>query len=204
MLTAGDVADVHGDAACFFRSLGFSYDDDVPGAWALCAAATGAIPAYAPIGRAEAAVAKVHGRYRVFLSRGATTAREAWLIGHELGHTVYNGRVSPGPFLEALCDAFGAAVTCPRRPFVALTRRFGHSPKRLSRLFGVTASCALLRVGETTGRPVVLLTRRPVVRGDAYAWPEGPQLRDAIRTKPNGIHPVRLADERLWGLMAAA
>lgn len=200
MLSTDDIADIEGDAAALLASVGL--EDVVPSMDELCFRLLGTRPEVAPDGR-EAGHALVHGQRRIFVTSRATVARRRWLIGHELAEYWYAQAGYRGADIERRCDALGGALACPRRPFLALVRRYGHSPSRLARACKVTTSCALLRVGETTGRPVVLLTRTPVFRGEPYAWPEGGALRAVIRDRPAGVHPVRLVDERLWGLMAA-
>lgn len=133
----------------------------------------------------------------------AQPARANFLIGHELAEWWYltrGRRFENLAHKEAACDALGARLACPQPAFARAVRTIGHRVHTLARCFIVPQGLALLRVGEVTGRPVAFVRSPPIVRGEDFAWPDGPGLRKAVERPPASVHLVR-ADER-WGLMA--
>lgn len=131
-----------------------------------------------------------------------------FVVAHELAHWYYlqtGWRASSHAHLEAACNALGAAILAPQPCFAAAVRSIGRSRvHQLARTFHTTQACALLRVGETTGRSVVLVrSKDPIVRGDLFEWPaDVRELERAVRHPPEGVHPIRIDRDR-WGLMAA-
>lgn len=96
---------------------------------------------------------------------------------------------------EMWCNAVAARLLCPTPAFKLGVREFGHSVRRLADAFGSTQAMSLLRIGEVTGRPVLLLRPVPVARGQVFVWPS--RMKDA---RAHGTHPVRVDDG--FGLMA--
>lgn len=198
MLGPDELSDIEGDALALFSEAGAD-PRDPPSIAALCRALTGHAPRFI----AQAAEARLVGG-RVFLRRGLLTARARWLVGHELAEWHYLRARYRGADIEARCDALGAALVAPRPAFLAATRAVGHAVFSLAEAFGVTQSVALLRIGEVTGRPVVLLrSPEPIVRGGAFEWPSTSGLVRALRERRSEVHPLRISDEPgKWGLMA--
>lgn len=202
VLDAEQIADVEGDAAAMYAMAGLDGGSPV-NARRLCVLLCGTRPKAARGLIREAESGELLGRWVVRYSHRASYERASWLIGHELAEWWYRRSGLSHEEKEARCDALGAALVCPRPAFLGAVKRFGHSPKRLGLAFRVTRSCALLRLGEATGRPTALLGRRVVVRGEPFEWPTTKaELKRAVFAPPRGVHPVRLADERLWGLLA--
>jgi hypothetical protein len=74
--------------------------------------------------------------------------------------------------------------------------RIGHRVHEIAERFGVTQSVALLRLGETEGRPAMLLRHNdPIVRGAPFVWPSiSAMVRMSADLRPL-VHPVRISDE---------
>lgn len=195
LVVMGDMHDdAEADALEILRMAGHLDDEAPPNMAQLCRALLGAPPQIAPI-RSEACLARVRGESRVYLRRGVDAARSRWLVGHELAEWYYQRTGYVGPDLEDRCDAVGAALVAPRRAYRLALRSVGSAIHVLAEAFVVPQALALLRIGEVTGRPVLLLRKpAPIHRGEPYVWPRR-GMRD-----PN-VHPVRLDGSR-WGLMA--
>jgi hypothetical protein len=198
VLGPDELADIEGDAEAIYRELGFD-PSSPPSMAALCRAATGHSPKF--VGQPQEA--RLVGD-QVFLRRGVLAARATWLVGHELAERRLRHLRYRGSDIEARCDALGAALVAPRPAFRAAIRELGHAVYALAESFNTTQSVALLRIGEVTGRPVVLLRwPDPIVRGGPYEWPSTSELVRTLRERRPEVHPVRIVDERgKWGLMA--
>lgn len=192
MLDPSTLADIEGDADALRRVAGVD-GDEVPHLGAMCAALTGSPPIIAE----QRARSLIDERDRVVLRRGLPVAIARYLVGHELAELHYRRLRYEGEDIEARCDALGAALVAPWRVARAAIREHGHHVCAVASALRVPQALALLRIGEVTGRPVLLLRRPPIARGAAYVWPAPGQA-------PRGVaHPVRLADEGRWGLMTA-
>ncbi len=150
----------------------------------------------API-RQEGSIARIDDRYELFLRHRLRPKREPWIIGHELGHWWWMSRDEHPENEEAWCDAIGAYLVAPRAAFANLRRRLGDRVHALAEHFRCEQALALLRIGEVTGRPV-LLFRGPtaLARGDAFEWSRAP------RSLPRSVAHLIRVDDR-WGMMAA-
>jgi hypothetical protein len=174
-------------------------DDDVPRMVELCRALTGREPCWAHIAT-EAAL--VDGQ--VLLRHGTPTPRARWLCGHELAEHLHDVVGYCEPDREERCDALGAMLTVPRDAFRRAVRAMGHKVYDLAHAFRTTQSLALLRLGEVTGRPVMLLSPSgPRARGDEFCWPSHATLARALRDGRAKVHPLTIRDEaNRIGLMA--
>lgn len=137
--------------------------------------------------RREASIIRLGPRWVVHLLMRMTAEREAWVLGHELGHWLHRstGRADRS---EAYYDAVGACLVAPRPAFVEAARVLGHRVHELAAAFGTLQGLALLRLGEVVGRPVCLRRRGLLVaRGEPFEWGSNPSLlpRDVA-------HPVRI------------
>jgi hypothetical protein len=188
MLDEDTIADLEGDASALLRGAGMD-DDALPRPVALAQAATGAPPLVASALRQEACVARVGDAWRIVISRRASPARRAWLVGHEVAELHLRRCGYVGSDIEERADALGAALVVPRAVLRAACRRHGHRVHTLARELRMTQSLVLLRIGEVERRPVALLRRGLVtVRGAAHEW-----SRDVVRTPDT--HPLRITDE---------
>lgn len=195
MLTEDELQEIEGDVGACLR-LAHVDDDEPPDLVAVAVAVTGSGPQLAP-GRREG---RWTGRRIELRFDLAGTPRGRHVLGHEIAHA-YAERFLRREPTEAWCDAFGAALAAPRRAVRGAVTLVGHRVHALAELLEVEQAGALLRLGEVTGRPVALV-RRPglvVARGEPYPWPP---LREVLRARPAGLHPVRVGER--WGMMRAA
>lgn len=144
----------------------------------------------------DGTLSRIDGRWTVQLSRSAPVERARFALGHELGEWACRRRIEPE--IEALCDAISAAVLLPRPALLAALRHFGDDLPALARAFRVTETCAALRVGEVTGRPMLLVSPGLVrARGEAYGWPTDSEVRRQMRSgELPGLRSCRLGDDR--------
>lgn len=202
MLDEVGCAEVEGDALAFLGWAGADASDPV-GVGALCVAATGRRPRRVELD-GEARLDPRGDGVEVLVNRSLMPARARLKVGHELGHWWYERAGYRGADIEHRCDLFGAAIVAPWPAFRSAMRGTGHRVHELARLFNTTQSLALLRVGEVSGRPVVLL--RPggaIARGEPFEWPKTSTLVHALREGRSTCHPLRVNDEpNRWGLMA--
>lgn len=178
------LAGIEGEAERAHREAGSDPDDPVSMA-ELCERLTD----HAPLVVRQPQAGRLLGE-RVLISSRLADRHVPHVIGHELAHLLLVNYC--GADLEAACDALGAALVAPRRAFLSATRQLGHSVTQLAEVFSTSQSLVLLRIGETSGRPVALLSRpTPFARGEWHQWPAP---REAV-------HPIRLSDDGRWGLM---
>jgi hypothetical protein len=207
MLDEDAIADIEGDADLLLR-LAHIDDDEPVDVVALCRhrTMTGQVPFSTRAGP-EAQISRVPGGHRVCLREGLLPGRARWLVAHELAELHYERVGYSGPDIEDRCNALGAALVAPRRLVRRLIRQHAHAVHALARALVATQSIALLRLGEVERRPVLLARdgRRPIVRGAAFNWPDGPGLAKALSRRTETTHPLPIRDEeRRRGLMAAA
>lgn len=173
-----DLADLEGEAAALLSAAG-EQDERVPRLLAV-AHTLGVEVVRAPGLATEGRLEVVDGRWRALVRRGLPPARARWVVGHELAEAVHLRAGYVGADIEARCDAMGAMLVAPRAAFRREVRDIGrHAVHELARRFRTTQSVALLRIGEVTGRPVMLQRwPEPIVRGAAFGWPSAqrPQL----------------------------
>jgi hypothetical protein len=200
-VTREELEEIEADIAWWLGSIGVA-DDDVPDVCELVVKLTRREVGLARLGKRTEGRSEPVGSTWQILTRldllGTARGRQA--IGHECGH-VFNRVFHRREVSEAYADAFGVALCAPRRAVQLALREFPRaSPTMLATALQIEPPAALLRLGETTSRSVVLERRRGVLvhRGDPFEWPP----RDAwFRTDRRLAHPVR-AGER-WGMMVA-
>ena len=202
MMDDGGCAEVEGDALAFLDWAGADPQDPVS-VGALCVAATGRRPRRVPLD-GEARLEPRGDGLEVLVNEGLTPARARLKAAHELGHWWYERVGYRGRDIEHRCDLFGAAIVAPWPAFKASMRWAGHRVHDLARCFNTTQSLALLRVGEVSGRPVMLLRPAgPIVRGEAFVWPRTSTVVRALGEGRAAVHPLRINDEPdRVGLMA--
>jgi hypothetical protein len=190
-----------GDADSLYR-LANADPEDPPGVDVLCRALLNTAPIYADMVALSDLTPWPDG-YRLRVNSKAPAHMVAALIGHELAEWWFDRRGASFRSLaarEAACDTLGALLACPRPAFQAALQVLGHRVHELARRFHVSPALSLLRIGELTGRPVRLLGARDRERGEPFAWGD---VRSCLAGKErHRVHPIRLADDRRWGLMA--
>lgn len=191
---------MEGDAAEVYRFAGAELDEP-PSIARLCELVTGFAPRYERMRPGGRCAVDDAGDLRVRVRPSLPARRARFIVAHEIAEWWYLRTGYAEPDIEDRCNALGAALVVPRPAAQLVLRESGHSPMLLSQVFGVERCLALLRVGEVTGRPVVLLRKRPLFRGDPFEWPtDTTELQRLVREPAPEIHPVRL--EQRWGLMA--
>lgn len=198
MVGPDEVAELEGEALAFWATHGMEPEQCLID---LCQAATGSEPIF------EARETEGHwdgGLVRLSVDLHPRRARH--VLGHELGHVWLEreGRFVP-PNIEERCDVFGAILNMPRAGVRHWLKQNGHAFVQLAEFFGVTQSVALLRIGEVTGRPVMLLRERgPIVRGFDFGWPSRSPVQLALGRGREVVHLVQVRDEpQRVGIMAS-
>lgn len=157
------------------------------------------VPGSALPGRAE--LARVEGRWRIYLRRGASPEDMHHAIGHELGHLWVRRNMPGNADEEEIADRIGAALCAPRCAYLRAHEQHGWMPRRLGRMFVLRPGSAALRISECTGAPVALVTPRRVrIRGESWPWPEEPSLRLVAHGEPlpiPGVRPISLGRGRI-------
>lgn len=145
--------------------------------------------------RREADIVRNGSTWTIHLLMKLSEEREAWILGHEIGHWYYRTCGRRPEREEARCDAIGACLVAPRPAFAEAAKILGHRVHELADAFHTTQSLALLRLGEVTGRPVLLF--RPftnIIRGELFEWGHDP------RSLPRNVaHPIKV--DRGLGMM---
>lgn len=195
-----DFADIEGDALAVYRFAGADADEP-PSIARLCELVTGFLPRYARMRPDGKCAVDDYGDLRVSVRPSLPARRARFVVAHEIAEWWYMRNNYACLDIEDRCNALGAALVVPRPAAQQVLREAGHSPMMLAQVFGVERCLALLRIGEVTGRPVALLRKCPIFRGEAFEWPQDPvELERLVREPAPEIHPVRL--EQRWGLMA--
>lgn len=123
-------------------------------------------------------------------------------IVHELAHHAVALARLPAQD-EYFIAAVAARLLTPTYAFKRALR-WGADHARLSREFGVSETCVALREGETTGRPIAVVTRSHVfARGD-WEWPAADVLRRMVRQRAKWLQVEQLGDDRRRLLVRAA
>ncbi len=203
MLNADDLADAEGEALLAYDEAGLD-PERPPAIGALCKALFGRPPEPVPHLAREAMMGVLDGAPRIFYRAGLWNARARFVCAHEIGHGRRRQLHQRADALaEAKADLLGACLIAPRPAFLRAIKRMGHAVYDLAHAFNTTQATACLRIAEVTGRPVLLLGAggpdrqrgEPFVFGDVKK-----ALRGAMRAS---VHPIKLADEKRWALMAA-
>lgn len=171
------------------------------------------IPVYSVPGlRVRGWLAEVNGAQTVAIRASLRGPERAFTVAHELGHWAlqrFGVRTLDRDQEEQWASALGACLLMPRRAFVgALTElEFDHLRNlcfaELGARFNVTQAAAALRLGETTGTPVAVVTPARVYgRGELQC--DETQARLWARTGHPGLARVKLGDSRAVALVGAA
>jgi hypothetical protein len=201
MLNALDVAWAEEESLRAYDEHGLD-PEKPPAIGVLCKKLFGSAPVPIPGLPREAVMGILEGEVRIHYRAGMWSARARFCVAHEAGHGRMRFHHGTGDLrLEALADLLGACLIAPRPAFERMVRKCGHSVYDLAHAFSTTQAAAMLRLGEVTGRAVRLLGPRERIRGEPFEWPD---VRKCLRGGCRKIaHPVKLEDERKWGLMAS-
>lgn len=142
-----------------------------------------------------AALYRVGPAWGIVVSSKLPLVHARFFIAHELAHWILRDEGLDDRD-EAAADYLGAALLAPRRAYLAAVRAGLELPE-LAERFGLTETGAALRIGETTGRPIVLVAPASVrPRGsESWVWPPEPTLRVWARRDRPGVARVRLVDD---------
>lgn len=136
------------------------------------------------------------GRVTIYVSRGLSRPRRTFAIAHEIAEWYLRAVVCE--WIEHACDQLGAALLAPRQAFLPLYREVGLDLRELAETFETTETCVGLRIGETTGTPIALLSpAQHRLRGEEWGWPAEIDLRRLARSfgPVRGLRRVQLADD---------
>jgi hypothetical protein len=152
----------------------------------------------------DAALARVGDRWRIYVRRSLPAERLTFGVAHELAEWLY--RSSQDDLLEEACNALAGALIVPAPAFrrvLAWSSDFGEAFRQAAEAYRTTPSCAVLRLGEATGRPVALVTPRYVrVRGEAFEWPPEDVIRAMARRPGPGLAKVPTGERGRVALVA--
>ena len=142
-----------------------------------------------------AALVRVGPAWRIIVSSKLPPAYARFFVAHELAHWVLRDEGLDDRD-ESEVDYLAAALLAPRCGFLSAVRAGLELPE-LAEQFGTTETGAALRIGETTGRPIVLVAPASVrPRGsESWVWPPEPTLRAWTRKDRPGVARVRLSDD---------
>lgn len=139
----------------------------------------------------------VNGAPRIYVRQGLSIVRRKWAVCHELAEWWLWKEGVREEAVEGYANGVAAALLAPRRAFQVALRECGDSYHKLAQWFGSTESCAVLRWGEVTQEPTVLITPMTIrTRGDDWGWPSEPQIRElSTGRRLTGIRKARLTDD---------
>lgn len=108
--------------------------------------------------------------------------------------------------VEDMADALAGALVAPRDAYRLALREVGLDLPALANDFRASQSCVALRLGEVTGRPIVLVAPRLRSRGEAFGWPSERALRRLARAEvmPDGVERRILTDDAKRVVLMAA
>lgn len=135
----------------------------------------------------------------IWLNPRASPQARNFGCAHELMEFLLRHEISE--HIEIACDQGAAAVVAPRQAFRHMLGALGEDFPRLGAAFVMDESCAILRFGEVTDTPTLLIAPGSVrVRGAEWCWGvEGEaEIRRLSRAKtlPIGLRRVHLQDDR--------
>lgn len=186
-------ADLEGEAEATYRRLGLDPAEPtdpvtiaelILGPGSVRSVRASALPGFA-------ALVRVSSSWRIYVRESVPRDRRSHAVAHELGHAVLDDAS------EADCDLFGAALLAPRRAVVRALRHVGADWSALAHIFGISQTCAALRLSEVNGQPIALVAPRRVrVRGEDFAWPETEEeIRRLVNVGHQSVERFQLTDE---------
>lgn len=151
------------------------------------------LPPKFSIVRTLATTARTSAGWQVYIKHGLPSEVARWLAARELARW-WLARCSRCKNTEENARRLGSALLAPRELFIDTINSCGIYLPLVASMFGVQQALVLLRIGETTGLPVVLLDDQhhlATVRGDPARW-----------NRRHGITKVQLTDDARVGLIA--
>jgi len=129
--------------------------DDCPSIAQLIERIMGARPVLAD-GGPEAGTRRIGSVWSVTVRRDLSGPRMRWVAGVELARW-WLPRYGAIMFSRETIRRLASAILVPRETFLDALEERGDMPAPLAEVFGTQQALTLLRLGETTGRPVALL-----------------------------------------------
>lgn len=148
----------------------------------------------------DAASSCVNGQRRIMVRQGLPPARLAWAVAHELAELALLEEGYGREDIEQLADTVAACLIAPRGAVSQVAA--GLEPEEqvgsVADAFGVTDTCAALRVGEVFDAPVVVVAPKVRARGALFGWPPERELRRLAGTRmvPAGLVRLICRDDR--------
>ena len=143
----------------------------------------------------EAALARIHGEWRVYKRPRLRLERERFLVFHEIGEKRLRELGYSGPDREEAANYIAAGLVCPRRIFRRAVRA-GLSLAELAHDFVASQTLVTLRRAELLAEPRAVVCRHRVyVRWDGATLTDS-EWRAAVEYSRPGLRKVRLTDQR--------
>jgi IrrE N-terminal-like domain len=143
----------------------------------------------------DAALRELDGELWICVRRRLPFERLHFAVAHEIAEWRLSQLDYRDEDREQTANALAAALLVPRAALrVSVLLDFA----QLAEDFIVTQTCAALRVGEVTGRPMAVVSPQLVrVRGDAWEWPDERAIRGLAKAKalPEDVERVELSDD---------
>jgi hypothetical protein len=133
----------------------------------------------------------VPARDTIEVRRGLPVLTEGYAIMHEVAERHLRFEIFGSEEVERQANALAAALLVPAPALRVALSLHGRTLPQLAGHLRTTESIVALRLGEVTGTPLALVASNWVqTRGDAYGWPDEPELRALAR----GVRHVRGID----------
>jgi hypothetical protein len=189
-----NTGEIEGTAQRLYREAGFDVGQQAPSVL-LARRLVGDRSVYTvppEVFSGRGALVRVGGARRIYVRADLPAATKRFVLLHEVAHWALGPAAT-----EDECDALAACLLLPRGAFLRELERRGPRLAGMANAFGADRSCVWLRIGETTERPLALLTPGAVrVRGAAYSWPAEKRLRElATGPKIPGLRKTRLGGD---------
>jgi hypothetical protein len=153
----------------------------------------------------DAVLVRWKEQWIIFVRRNLSEVRLDFAIAHEIAEWHLARLRYREEDVEDVCDALAGAIVAPRDAYRCALRDRGTAFEGLAHAFRTTQTCVALRLGEVTGRSLVLLAPRIRVRGDLFVWPNERELRRIARAgSADGLEVRRLTDDRKRAVLLAA
>jgi IrrE N-terminal-like domain len=143
----------------------------------------------------DAALRPIDGELWICVRRRLPFERLHFAIAHEIAEWRLSKLDYRDEDREHAANALAAALLLPRAALrVSVLLDFA----QIAEDFVVTQTCAALRVGEVTGRPLAVVSPQLVrVRGESFEWPEERTIRGLAKARalPPEVERVELTDD---------
>lgn len=154
--------------------------------------------------KAEACFATIHGRPTICLRGKLPAVALRWALLHELAEWHLARLEYRGEDVETVAEAITAALVAPRDVYQRAHAEHGTDFQALGEAFAATQTAMALRLGEVTGRPVLVVTPAAVrVRGEPWGWPSVDECRRLAKNDRPGLVRVGLGERKRTAILAA-